>query len=409
MNTVNCDVVIVGGGVAGGTLACNLRDTGLDVVLVELNAKIPKINRGDQVAPCTVRMLAGVGAVPSFEKRGSTRVTRWKAIGPEGETIVDLPLAATAPPPHNYILSLQHSLIHEALLETAAAKPNVRIHRGWRVTRMLKDGRGAATGVEGVHRDGEAFRINARVVAGCDGPRSLIREEAAIPTEVHTYPFEYMMLTCTRHPDQDRELNLEVWGAEGFGGLFPISQEWVRCPIQETPGKLNEWRKRGLAEVQKELATRFPYFGEMKVLDDELHAFKIIRHHCETYVRDGVVLLGDAAHVTPPYYGMGMNMGMRDAYHVAKVIAAALAQGRADREALLPYEDKCRTFNQFVINASHIYGEVAAAKRKTASEIQQVLKTSTALDPGVMSVIYGDYDNPPPPTTDPTQLKRAAA
>ena len=71
-----------------------------------------------------------------------------------------------------------------------------------------------------------------------------------------------------------------------------------------------------------------------------------MRHNAQQYVADGVMLTGDAAHCTPPYYGMGMNMAIRDAYHAANLVVPLLkAGGSATRENLMPFEAKCKPFN----------------------------------------------------------------
>ena len=289
MRVIDCDVVIVGGAVAGGFLACNLRGTGLKTVVVERNTKILELNRGDQLAPCTVRMLAALGALPHFEKRGSMRLTQWRSLGPDGETVNFVPLEATSPPPHNYILGLRHALIHEALLETATDSGTVEVIRGLRADGLVKSSTGLVTGITGT-KDGERYQINARLVAGCDGPSSLVRREAGIETKIELYPFEYLMLTCTRHPEQPPDLMLEVWGAEGFGGFFPIASGRVRCPVQAERGESLRWREIGLKKVHAELCERFVYYADMEILDEDLHIYKIESHHAETYVADGVVI-----------------------------------------------------------------------------------------------------------------------
>ena len=404
MNTLDCDVVIVGAGVAGGFLACNLRRSGLRTLVVDSNKQVPEINRGDQLAPCTVKMLDAVGALSNFEKRGSIRITRWKAIGPNGETVAMVPLAMTSDPPHNYILGLRHSLIHEALLETATDTGSVEVVRGLRVNGLVRNDRGQITGVTGT-RNREDYQINARVVAGADGPRSTVREAAGINTDIHTYSFEYLMLTCTRSPEQPQDFNFEVWSREGFGGLFPIGENRVRCPVQAEHGEMSRWRDMGLDKVHAILSKRFPYYVDMEVLDEDFHTFKIYRHHVDSYARDGVLLLGDAAHCTPPYYGMGMNMGMRDGYYAAQAIRDALDNGETATEtALSSYEQHCRVYNQFVVNASNTYGSVAAAKYQTMPEVRKALRTSPALDANVMGIIYANYEEPPPEHSDPVAV-----
>lgn len=396
MNKVDCDIVIVGGAVAGAMLAINLRGSGLDVVVLETQREIPELKRGDLLSPATVKKLADVGALDKFKNRGSIELHEWLALGPEGEVLAQVPLAATAPAPYNYCIALPHPLLQAALAETALEGDNVRILRGVRATGLIKDHRGAAAGVMATGRDGP-LEVRARLVVGADGSSSLIRQEAGISTDIETYPYSYLMLTCERSPDQPADRQTEIWGPEGFCGMFPITPEHVRCPVQAGAGELGRWRSIGIAAVHEELKSRFPYFDKMRPLEEGFYTYKILKHHADSYVADGVLLIGDAVHCTPPYYGMGMNMSMRDAHHAARYIVPLLQSGeRPAAAALKPFEDRVRPFNEYVITASSLYGQVAAAHHKTHAAVEAALEGSLALDPGAMSVIYGDYDQPPP-------------
>lgn len=326
--------------------------------------------------------------------------------GTEGETLLYVRIADAAPAPYNYIVCLPHPLLEEALIETASSGASVQFMRGTRVTTLLRDDAGRAEGVKAV-RAGEPLEVRARLVVGCDGAGSLIRQQAGIPTQMHTYPYQYVMLTCIRSPDQPDDQNTEVWGAPGFCGIYPITAQHVRCPVQVLPGELARWREVGLQAVCSEMKSQYVYFDKMVPTGKDLHVYKTMRHHAETYVGDGLALLGDSAHCTPPYYGMGMNMAMRDAYHLSRLVAPMLERGaRPTRADLQPYEERCRTFNQFVITASTQYGEVGAAHHRTTAEVNEHLARSTALDPDVMAVIYAGYDASPPAEPEPAAVSK---
>ena len=110
--------------------------------------------------------------------------------------------------------------------------------RGTRVSGLLKDDRGAVVGVRAV-RGSQPLEVYARVVVGCDGAGSLVRQQADIKTSIETYPYQYLMLTCVRSPEQPDDQNLEIWGADGFCGIYPITAQHVRCPVQAValPGR----------------------------------------------------------------------------------------------------------------------------------------------------------------------------
>jgi 2-polyprenyl-6-methoxyphenol hydroxylase-like FAD-dependent oxidoreductase len=274
MTEIQCDIVIVGGAVAGMMLAIQLRDSGLDVVLLETQSDIPELKRGDLLSPATTRELARVGALQKFYDRGAVKLNHWLALGPEGEVLADVPLAATAPEPYNFCIALPHPLLQDALYETAREGENVRIMRGYRATKLIQDDTGKAQGVVAVSKNGQAT-IKARLVAACDGTSSMLRQQVGIATEVITYPYSYLMLTCERSPDQPADRQTEVWGAEGFCGLFPITPDHVRCPVQAKPGELKRWKQIGLEKVHEELKSRFPYFDRMKLLDEGIYTYKI--------------------------------------------------------------------------------------------------------------------------------------
>jgi 2-polyprenyl-6-methoxyphenol hydroxylase-like FAD-dependent oxidoreductase len=312
--------------------------------------------------------------------------------GARGEVIDEVHLPDFLTPPYQYILSLAHPKIHEALLESVTRWPNVAVLRGFKVTDLLRDDGGHATGVKGRHQNQEVT-IGARLVAGCDGPSSTVRTLAGIHSEIHEQPYHYLMLTATRHPQQAADWNTEYWTGSGFVGMFPLSGPgWVRCPVEAQPGAMARWRRDGLAALYSELCQWLPRWKEMTLIDHDLHFYKITTHNTPAYVADGVMLLGDAAHTTPPYLGMGMNMGLRDGVIAAKVIQQALKEGTTEAAALKPYEEACRGFAQFVIRASESYESVAAAKHQTHAAVAQALAHSTALDPGVLRRIYEPYE-----------------
>jgi 2-polyprenyl-6-methoxyphenol hydroxylase-like FAD-dependent oxidoreductase len=409
-NRIDCDVAITGGAIAGMKLACELIDSGLSVVVIEPNREIPPLRRGDLLAPCTVKSLDSVGALPNLLKRGAVPLRQWRVYGPELETLIHVWITETTPEPFNYCLALPHPLLQAALRETALAGDNIQLLAGMRTTGLLRDGDGMVTGLTAAGAEGEV-EVRAKVVCGADGAQSAVRGWLGIETAIETYPYNYLMLTCERSPDQPADQQTEYWGRDGFCGLFPITPDWVRCPVQAFPGEMKRWREIGFAELHREMTTRYPIFEKMVLTEDGVHPYNILKHHAARYVADGALLLGDAVHCTPPYYGMGMTMAMRDAHHAARVVRGLLDAGeRPVAGALAAYEAACRPYNEFVITASWQYGQVAASHPKSHAEVEARMAHATALDPDVMGVIYADYDAPPPtltPTEASTRLKAA--
>ena len=389
MTEMQCDVAIVGAAVAGGALAAALQASGLRTVIVEAQPKVPVINRGDQLAPPIVAYLDSIGLLPYFEARGAGRVHLWRAYGPEGELLAEVDLRDILKPPYDYIMSLPHPEIHGSFMDAANDNDNVEVVRGARVTDLIRNDAGAVVGVVAKRGDTQ-IRINATVVAGCDGLRSAVREMAGISTDIQYYD-EFPMITATRHPDQGGDVNWEAWTPRGFLGVYPISEKYVRCPVQAESGELTRWREIGFDQVKRELEEKFPWFEKMQIIDEGLHVYKSSRHNADTYVADGTVLIGEAAHTTPPFYGFGMAMAIRDGREAAKQIAYCIGLGDVSAAALKPYEDRVVDYNLWATSVSTMYRDVATGMLPSAGELQTALHEKPALDPAIMSRLYGDW------------------
>jgi 2-polyprenyl-6-methoxyphenol hydroxylase-like FAD-dependent oxidoreductase len=395
MRVLDCDVVIVGGAVAGASLACHLRDSGLKVLIVEASKEPRIMNRGDGLSAATVERLSALGVVPSLEKRGAIRINQWKAIDPEGGIFAHLQMSEMLPPPFDFGMSIKHHLIEEALIETAlsGSAGNVEFIRDFPVTGVLKNDEGRIVGVSG-KQGGVPTEVHAKLVAGCDGPQSMVRTKSGLKTNLEVLPYQYFMLTCTRDPSQPGDMLLEIWGKDRFCGIYPVGENTVRCPIQAHADDVTRWKQVGFEAIHRELIANHPVFAAMTPLDHDLHFYRITRHHAEQYCADGLILSGEAAHCTPPYYGMGMTMAVRDGYYVSRLIVDLLKAGKVPtREALLPYEQQCRPFNEFAIEAAMEYGSVAAAGIQTRAGIDDAMERTTAMDPGVIEILFGTFDN----------------
>lgn len=389
MTEINCDVAIVGAAVAGGSLAAALRGSGLSVVIVEAQPKIPVINRGDQLAPPIVAYLDSIGLLPYFEARGAERVHHWRAYGPEGELLAEVDLRDILDPPYDYIMTLPHPEIHGSFMDAAADSDEVTVVRGARVTELIRSDAGRVVGLRAKQGDTE-LTVTAGVVAGCDGLRSSVREMAGITTDIQYYD-EFPMITATRHPDQEGDVNWEAWTPRGFLGVYPISKTYVRCPVQAESGELTRWRQIGFDRVKEELAEKFPWFEQMQIIDEGLHVYKSSRHNADSYVADGVVLVGEAAHTTPPFYGFGMAMAIRDSREAAIQIRECLRDGDVSEEKLKPYEQRVLDYNLWATSVSTMYRDVATGMFPSAGELQDALNRMPALDPSIMSRLYGDW------------------
>jgi len=184
--------------------------------------------------------------------------------------------------------------------------------------------------------DGERLTVHTRFLVACDGGRSPIREKLGIRMVGSTFKSRWLVIDTERDTD-------------------PFSQMRVYCdsrrPIVDVPGPHNTRRYEILIhphestdEALKEATIANwlrPLRGEtqMHVVRKTVYTFHA--RVAERWQAGRVFLAGDAAHLTPPYAGQGMNSGVRDAHNLGWKLAAVLG-GQMPQAILTSYEPERR-------------------------------------------------------------------
>ena len=169
--------------------------------------------------------------------------------------------------------------------------------------------------------------IDARLVIGADGRKSLCRDAAGIDIEARTYPQSALTLTFT-HTRPHRDISTEFHTAKGPFTLVPLpgnrsSLVWVLDPDQtETIGALTD------QELSLELERRAQsILGKMQV-EPGRGLFPLTMSRAKTFAAHRIALVGEAAHVLPPIGAQGLNLGLRDAAAIGELAINAWCNQR---------------------------------------------------------------------------------
>jgi 2-octaprenyl-6-methoxyphenol hydroxylase len=171
-----------------------------------------------------------------------------------------------------------------------------------------------------VRHNGES--IDARLVIGADGRKSLCRNAAGIDIETRSYPQSALTLTFN-HSRPHRDISTEFHTAGGPFTLVPLpgnrsSLVWVLDPDEaEAIGTLND------DELSHELERRAQsILGKIKV-EPGRGLFPLTMSRARTFAANRIALVGEAAHVLPPIGAQGLNLGLRDAAAISEIAIAA--------------------------------------------------------------------------------------
>ncbi|WP_316198771.1 FAD-dependent monooxygenase [Bradyrhizobium sp. SZCCHNS2002] len=336
-------VVIVGGGPVGIGLAIDLGLRGIKSVVVERYTEPQQIPKGQNLTQRTMEHFHVWGAEDAL--RAARTIPREYGIG--GLTAYGSLLSG-----YNYDW-LQRELVRpfyftdnerlpqyatEAVLRLRAAEIEaIELLYGWTCTAVHQNADDAE--VEIADRDGGKRILHADYVVGCDGSRSLVREQAGI-TQTKSDHDRLMVLLVfrsnglhellARYPGKSfyNVLHPALDGYWKFFGRVDLGSTWFfHAPVPADTTRDNFDFKRFLHEAAG---------AEFDVTLEHVGFWDLRFAIADSYRAGRIFIAGDAAHSHPPYGGYGVNSGLEDAVNLSWKLAARL-QGWAEAGLLDSY------------------------------------------------------------------------
>lgn len=331
------DVVIVGGGLVGLSLAAALRDSGLRLALVESHAprRLPAVDKWDSriyaISPGSAGFLARCGAWQGMREDRVARVETMRIYGDDGRA------------------ELEFSAYDAGLRELAFIVENGRLQSAlWRVVRdgariccpatwstLELDAHAAALRLE------DGTELSARLVIGADGAESRIRAAAGIDAT----PKDYGQLGVVANfscEKAHRGVAFQWFRRDGVLALLPLPGNRVSMVWSIA----HERGRELLAMSGEELAAEVEAASRGAVgalaLVTPAAAFPLRMLRVTDVTRARLALVGDAAHNVHPLAGQGVNLGFRDARELSAVLAGRGPQQDCGDHALLRRYERAR-------------------------------------------------------------------
>ncbi|SDY93126.1 2-polyprenyl-6-methoxyphenol hydroxylase [Geodermatophilus africanus] len=380
------DVLVVGAGPTGLTLACDLRRRGLAVRVVERLPQPELKSRGKGVQPRTLEVLDDLGVVDRVLEAGWSRDlrVRWYV---QRELLVDLRLPGRDPlldiPHPNLVLIPQwrtEEVLRERLTELGGA---VELGRELVDLEQQEDGVLARVATS---PDGAGETIRAGWVVGCDGGHSRVRELLAMALEGESREERFLFGDVEVDGLEPADSGY-VWfdggqylAASPFRGLRSWQVQASLPAGTEEPGSLELLQRlfterSGLTHVRLSSPTWLStWHSNVRLVD----RYRVGR----------VFVAGDAAHLHSPVGGQGMNTGIQDAYNLGWKLGLVV-RGRASDRLLDTYEEERRPIAAAVLSGSDLgYRAVFGADPLTTLLREHVLTPALRV-PAVQRAILG--------------------
>jgi 2-octaprenyl-6-methoxyphenol hydroxylase len=340
------DLIIVGGGIVGATLAAALKDSGLKIAIVEAQPleKAAARRQAYALSLLSERIFAGIGVwgaiAPQIGKFNQIRLSDADHSG-----VVPFVTEELGTDYLGYVG--EHHVILNALQDFIDRCDNIRWICPAQVSQVsYLDTHAVVT----LTVDGEEHQLQTQLVIGADGAKSKIRQWAKIETRGWKYWQSCIAFTIQHQAPQNHTAFERFWPS-GPMGILPLPGN--RCQIVWTnphakAKALQEMDRQAFLEKLSELTQGL--FGEIELVSDR-YLFPVQLMHSDRYVQSRLALVGDAAHCCHPVGGQGLNLGIRDAAALAQVLTQAQQQSKdiGTLEVLQQYETWRKTENLAIL------------------------------------------------------------
>jgi 3-(3-hydroxy-phenyl)propionate hydroxylase len=367
-------VLVAGGGPTGLTVANLLGHYGIPVVLVERNdttSNDAKAISLDDESLRTMQLADLDQAVLKIVVPG----TGTRYFGAAGRPLFHGRGVGSYPFGHPFKNPFAQPELEKALRKGLTRFPHLNAKFGTELIRLESRPDGATVTLR--ERGGNAEeQLDVFAVLACDGGRSTVRELLGITMNGRTYDQVWLVLDTLNDPHDERygmhhgdpkRPHVIVPGRDGR-----CRYEFLLQPNEGTPGQVPSF------ELARALVSRYRNLAPEDIERSVVYSFHALV--ADRLRVDRCFLLGDAAHMMPPFAGQGLNSGVRDAANLAWKIAAVY-RGSARERLLDTYESERKPHVQAVVDFSVRLGEIVMTTSRARAVVRDAAVRLAMLNP----------------------------
>lgn len=375
---MTADVLVVGAGPTGLTLAVELARRGVGVRIVDASPAATTETRALGVQPRTLELFEQLELADAAVAAGLP-VSEFNVFS-ENKQLLHLNLSGLDTP-YPYLLMLRQPQV-ESLLQSRLNDYGVTVERGVELTTLAQRPDAVEVGLR--QADGSVAQIWAPWVVGCDGAHSAIRHQLGVPFLGAAFEENFAVADVRVDWSLPYDVFYSFLNRGKFVAYFPMAGGLHRLTIAYPPGRAPTGNVT-FDELQNAVDRCAPPGTRVEEIT-YAGRFQINQRKVARHTVGRVFLAGDAAHVHSVVGGQGMNTGIQDAFNLGWKLAAVVG-GHARRELLDSYATERAPVAHRLVKGTRRVTRITLLRNPLATAIRRNLGPHIASRPVVQRTV----------------------
>ncbi len=362
MKNFNTSVVIVGAGPAGLTLAHLLSQSGVDTILLEKLAETMELPRAIGIDSEALRTYQAAGIIDDVIDEMCTDVHTTEYSNGEGESLFKFETGSIGKPyGFTFFNTFDQAIVDRIVSGTLTRRGNIKAWFSHELDRYEQDENGVT--VYGKNAQGEDIKIEAQYIVGADGAHSTVRKQLGSNMIGKSNEFPWLVID-TIDPGLANTLPAHFFCDTKRPGMTIKKNnnhrrwEWMLMPGEQPADMLND-------DMINSIIAPYTDTSQVNIFRKVVYNFNAL--NADKWQDKRVFLVGDAAHLTPPFAGQGLNSGFRDIRNLSWKLAM-VCNGQLDDSILESYQlerrDHAQELIDFALNLGETIQPIDAEKAK---------------------------------------------
>ena len=363
-------VIIVGAGPVGLVAANLLGQAGIPALLIERNAGLSQQTKADALDEESLRLCQALGLGEAIEAHVLLNL---QAHFLSGRT----PIAHVMPNAHGryhgypFLSTFYQPTFEAILLHGLERFPHIQVHFQHTAEQIIQDKDSVTLTLRA--SDGTSRQIRCDYLLACDGSKSMIRHALSIPMQQYMRGKRWLVVDTVEDDDATAAVTFFCNPARpAMTILAPERRRRWEFMLLANEREEDFSQEESIHTLIQQGRKQLGLTGEMTAQIAHYTIYTFYALIAQSFSQGRVFLLGDAAHLIPPFAGQGMNSGLRDAYNLCWKLAMVL-HGQMSPALLDSYEQERVSHLRKMLRFSALIGFVVTAPTRPTAILRNVI------------------------------------